>query len=340
MYELLIERLKHLPGRHDQSTHGRPGRVGTAFRGAYSAARAEGKTHVEARNQAKTAAEQVRQTIRNERRAEREANPKPKRIAPSRAETPTTPPQPPIDASTAEKHNKRLIIAQNNLVKAQSDLAFAQAQLQKAQAQYGNDTSEKGVYYLKKAQGDVGMAQERVDRTKQVIASSTATPPEGRAYTTADPEIRAFAESRGIPDHAGLVFTDNWKSEIIQLAAHGLRKPTPEGQRDMDKRIAELRKTQEETRRAEIPKTVAQSSHPMRELAKAGNWKEWEKNGAQRMYMPAPYGSQKSLYYDVAAKKFVASGYKKSEVHALLKQIAPSSPEVHTLIENASIELR
>jgi hypothetical protein len=72
---------KHLPGKHDQSAHGKPGRVGSAFRGAYSAARAGGASHVEARNQAKSAAEQVRETIRAEKRADRIANPKPKRGA-------------------------------------------------------------------------------------------------------------------------------------------------------------------------------------------------------------------------------------------------------------------
>lgn len=77
----LTARLKHMPGKHDQSSHGRPGRVGSAFRGAYSAARAGGASHVEARNQAKTAAEQVRETMRGEKRAERIANPKPKRGA-------------------------------------------------------------------------------------------------------------------------------------------------------------------------------------------------------------------------------------------------------------------
>ena len=91
MFTVLIERLKHLPGKHDQSSHGKPGRVGTAFRGAYRAARDEGKTHREAHDTAKTAAEQVRQTIRDERRAEREANPKPKRVAPPRVQTVTTP---------------------------------------------------------------------------------------------------------------------------------------------------------------------------------------------------------------------------------------------------------
>jgi len=95
MYGLLIERLKHLPGRHDQSTHGRPGRVGSAFRGAYSAARAEGKTHREAHDAAKTAAEQVRQTIRDEKRAELAANPKPKRVMPTRVTPPPATPATP-----------------------------------------------------------------------------------------------------------------------------------------------------------------------------------------------------------------------------------------------------
>ena len=70
---------KHLPGKHDQSAHGKPGRVGSAFRGAYSSATAGGATHREAWNQAKTAAEQVRQTMRDEKRADLAANPKPKR---------------------------------------------------------------------------------------------------------------------------------------------------------------------------------------------------------------------------------------------------------------------
>jgi len=116
MYELLIERLKHLPGRHDQSTHGRPGRVGSAFRSAYSAARAEGKTHREAHDAAKTAAEQVRQTIRNEKRvardekrAEQAANPKPKRVMPAKVTpppatlaTPTSLRDRPVDEIAAE----------------------------------------------------------------------------------------------------------------------------------------------------------------------------------------------------------------------------------------------
>lgn len=87
----LTARLKHMPGKHNQSAHGKPGRAGTAFRGAYSAARASGASHVEARNQAKTAAEQVREQMRAERREQLTANPKPKRTAPPRADTPTTP---------------------------------------------------------------------------------------------------------------------------------------------------------------------------------------------------------------------------------------------------------
>jgi hypothetical protein len=99
----LTARLKHMPGKHDQSAHGKPGRVGSAFRGAYSAARAGGASHVEARNQAKSAAEQVRETIRAEKRAERIANPKPKRIAPPRAETTTTPTTPEYPNKTQER---------------------------------------------------------------------------------------------------------------------------------------------------------------------------------------------------------------------------------------------
>jgi hypothetical protein len=95
MFDVLIARLKHLPGRHDQSAHGRPGRVGTAYRGAYSAARAEGKNHREARDAAKTAAEQVRQTIRDEKRADLIANPKPKRVMPARVTPPPATPATP-----------------------------------------------------------------------------------------------------------------------------------------------------------------------------------------------------------------------------------------------------
>jgi hypothetical protein len=91
----LTARLKHMPGKHDQSAHGKPGRVGSAFRGAYSAARAGGAGHVEARNQAKTAAEQVRQTMRDEKRADLIANPKPKRVMPARVTPPPTTPATP-----------------------------------------------------------------------------------------------------------------------------------------------------------------------------------------------------------------------------------------------------
>ena len=37
--------LKHLPGKHDQRTHGRRGRAGTAFANTYVSARQDGKTH-------------------------------------------------------------------------------------------------------------------------------------------------------------------------------------------------------------------------------------------------------------------------------------------------------
>lgn len=107
MFDALIERLKHLPGRHDQSSHGRPGRVGSAFRGAYSAARAGGATHREAWNQAKTAAEQVREQMRAEKRADLIANPKPKRVMPAKVTpppaTPTTPTTPATPASLRDR---------------------------------------------------------------------------------------------------------------------------------------------------------------------------------------------------------------------------------------------
>jgi hypothetical protein len=61
-------RKKHLPGKHDQRTHGRRGRAGTAFANAYVSARQEGKPHRDALADAKTAAEQVRQQMRDEKR--------------------------------------------------------------------------------------------------------------------------------------------------------------------------------------------------------------------------------------------------------------------------------
>ena len=59
---------KHLPGKHDQSSHGHRGAVGGAFRAAYTAARAEGKPHNEAWNAGKHAAEGVREQMRVEKR--------------------------------------------------------------------------------------------------------------------------------------------------------------------------------------------------------------------------------------------------------------------------------
>ena len=91
----LLERLKHLPGKHDQSSHGRRGRAGTAFRSAYMAARAEGKTHSEAWNHAKTAAEKEREAMRVEKRAAEQANPKPKRAQQPQSK------RPPIEQATS-----------------------------------------------------------------------------------------------------------------------------------------------------------------------------------------------------------------------------------------------
>jgi hypothetical protein len=105
--------LKHLPGKHDQADHGKPGRVGTAFRGAYSSARAEGKNHREARDAAKTAAEQVRQTMRDEKRADLAANPKPKRPAPARTETPTVSLNDKVATDYMRLHNERTNIEMN-----------------------------------------------------------------------------------------------------------------------------------------------------------------------------------------------------------------------------------
>jgi hypothetical protein len=58
---------KHLPGKHDQSAHGRRGRVGGAFDTAYRAAREQGLSHSEARQEAKNAALIERQIIREEK---------------------------------------------------------------------------------------------------------------------------------------------------------------------------------------------------------------------------------------------------------------------------------
>ena len=86
--------LKHMPGKHNQSSHGHRGAVGGAFRSAYTAARAGGKTHSEAWNAGKHAAEGVREQMRVEKRAQAAANPKPKRTtqpeaaAPAEASTP------------------------------------------------------------------------------------------------------------------------------------------------------------------------------------------------------------------------------------------------------------
>jgi hypothetical protein len=65
--------LKHMPGKHDQSTHGRRGRVGQAYNSAYRQARADGANHVDARQAAKSAAADERVKIRDEKQAERDS---------------------------------------------------------------------------------------------------------------------------------------------------------------------------------------------------------------------------------------------------------------------------
>lgn len=60
--------MKHLPGKHDQSTHGRRGRVGGAFDNAYRTARQNGMSHQDARREAKNAAVNERQIMRDEKR--------------------------------------------------------------------------------------------------------------------------------------------------------------------------------------------------------------------------------------------------------------------------------
>jgi hypothetical protein len=142
MFNALIERLKHLPGRHDQSSHGRPGRVGSAFRGAYSAARAGGATHREAWNQAKTAAEQVRETIRAEKRADLIANPKPKRVMPARVTPPPTTPATPaslrdrsVDEIAAEFERLLDVIPQIS-PKLAADLARAEVEYEAESKRY------------------------------------------------------------------------------------------------------------------------------------------------------------------------------------------------------------
>lgn len=61
------ETHKHLPGKHDQSSHGRKGRAGQAFRAAYVSARADGKTHHQALQEGKQASAAVRDAARAER---------------------------------------------------------------------------------------------------------------------------------------------------------------------------------------------------------------------------------------------------------------------------------
>lgn len=142
-----------------------------------------------------------------------------------RDETPTDT-RPVIDVATAQKHNGRIMNLKNNLALAEKDKAFALAELPKVEAKYAGDTSDLAVFNLKRAQSNVASAQERIDRANQGIAKFSREKPEGRAYTTADnPEIRAYAERMGIPDHEGFVFTDQWKGEIQLLAKQGFRKP-------------------------------------------------------------------------------------------------------------------
>jgi hypothetical protein len=142
MFDVLTARLKHLPGRHDQSAHGRPGRVGTAFRGAYSAARAEGKNHREARDAAKTAAEQVREQMRAERREQLAANPKPKRVMPARVTPPPATPTTPaslrdrsVDEIAAEFERCLDVIPAIN-PKLAADLASAEVDFEAAGARF------------------------------------------------------------------------------------------------------------------------------------------------------------------------------------------------------------
>ena len=126
----LTARLKHMPGKHDQSSHGKPGRVGSAFRGAYSAARAGGASHVEARNQAKTAAEQVRQTIRGEKR-EQVA----KRAVVRTPTTPTTSPRAETASPKPKQSNEdtaaRLTKSLENVTKAHEELKAELRQTEK-----------------------------------------------------------------------------------------------------------------------------------------------------------------------------------------------------------------
>lgn len=170
-FELLAKRKrkrtthKHLPGKHDQSAHGKPGRVGSAFRGAYSAARAGGASHVEARNQAKTAAEQVREQMRAERREQAAANPKPKRTAPPRAETPgTTKWQAFLDKSKAE---------------------FAAAQDAYQAAMNDKNATMESLTAAQRARDAAGEKWTRDQHTANQMAAVESAPPPPRAETPA-----------------------------------------------------------------------------------------------------------------------------------------------------------
>lgn len=284
MFTQLIARLKHLPGKHNQASHGHKGPAGSASRAAYTAARAGGASHREALDKGKLASQQIREQMRTERRAqvearraERAANPKPKQATSPRTETPIDT-RPLISVDTAQKHNNRIMSLKNNLALAEKDKAFALAQLPKIEAQYAGDTSDLAVYKLKQARLNVASAQERIDRANQGIARFSQTPPEGRAYTTANnPEIKAYAEQMGIPDHEGFVFTDQWKGEIKSLAAQGFRKP-------------------KEAPKAETPQTMR-----ARQLVDEGH-RMWEGGDKQRVYINDPRIrnlSRGGIYYDV-----------------------------------------
>ena len=94
---MIIARLKHLPGKHDQSSHGRKGPAGSAGRAAYTAARSGGASHREALDAGKRASGEVRQAEQQQRSVNRAAqlrdranrlNPQPQ------ANTATTPAKP------------------------------------------------------------------------------------------------------------------------------------------------------------------------------------------------------------------------------------------------------
>jgi hypothetical protein len=65
--------IKHLPGKHDQSGHGRKGPAGSAGRAAYTAARSGGASHREALDAGKRASGEVRQAEQQQRNINRAA---------------------------------------------------------------------------------------------------------------------------------------------------------------------------------------------------------------------------------------------------------------------------